>query len=63
MMTVPQNVTPLIYCNAYEKTRESLKIHLNVSSDKLVSALAGKFHDMFLFRRELFFHKFVARSQ
>lgn len=41
MMTVPQNVTPLIYCNAYEKTRESLKIHLNVSSDKLVSALAG----------------------
>lgn len=43
-MTVPQNVAPLIYCNAYEKTRESLKFHLGLSSDKLVSSLAGKFH-------------------
>lgn len=43
MMTVPQNVAPLIYCNAYEKTRESLKFHLDLSSDKLVSSLAGRF--------------------
>ncbi|VDM92807.1 unnamed protein product, partial [Onchocerca ochengi] len=28
LMTVPQNVAPLIYCNAYEKTRELLKLHL-----------------------------------
>lgn len=42
-MTVPQNLAPLIYCNAYEKTRESLKFHLGLSSDKLVSSLAGKF--------------------
>uniref|UniRef100_A0A915PJK6 AAA+ ATPase domain-containing protein n=1 Tax=Setaria digitata TaxID=48799 RepID=A0A915PJK6_9BILA len=41
LMTVPQNVAPLIYCNAYEKTRESLKFHLGLSSDKLVSSLAG----------------------
>ncbi|CAG9530483.1 unnamed protein product [Cercopithifilaria johnstoni] len=41
LMTVPQNVAPLIYCNAYEKTRESLKFHLGLSSDKLVSPLAG----------------------
>ncbi|VDN06304.1 unnamed protein product [Thelazia callipaeda] len=41
LMTVPQNVAPLIYCNAYEKTRESLKFHLHLSSDKLVSSLAG----------------------
>uniref|UniRef100_A0A0R3RFL2 Mitochondrial carrier protein n=1 Tax=Elaeophora elaphi TaxID=1147741 RepID=A0A0R3RFL2_9BILA len=41
LMTVPQNFAPLIYCNAYEKTRESLKFHLGLSSDKLVSALAG----------------------
>ncbi|VDP19834.1 unnamed protein product [Onchocerca flexuosa] len=43
LMTVPQNVAPLIYCNAYEKTREWLKLHLGLSSDKLVSSLAGKF--------------------
>ncbi|KAL3997180.1 Mitochondrial carrier family protein [Acanthocheilonema viteae] len=41
LMTVPQNIAPLIYCNAYEKTRESLKFHLGLSSDKLVSSLAG----------------------
>ncbi|VDK76606.1 unnamed protein product [Litomosoides sigmodontis] len=41
LMTVPQNLAPLIYCNAYEKTRESLKFHLGLSSDKLVSSLAG----------------------
>ncbi|EFO17472.2 ribosomal protein L13 containing protein [Loa loa] len=41
LMTVPQNIAPLIYCNAYEKIRESLKFHLGLSSDKLVSSLAG----------------------
>ncbi|VDK32867.1 unnamed protein product [Gongylonema pulchrum] len=49
-MTVPQNIAPLIYCNAYEKMRESLKMHLNLSSDRVVSALAGEF---FLYDRKV----------